>query len=476
VGKAEDQFEAMRQVVHLTSRDDYLAAMLAMPSPLGIGDVVRYDHNSGLWHIWDGFRWAPDQKTYIFELIRERLMNVWFPSKAINPSSDSAKVYASLMDAGKKVSVLKMLGSMPGIAMRGDEWDPDPNLLAFTNGVLDLRTTTFDPTPSPDLLISKSTGHAWNPDADPAPFENFILDIMGGNTDLQFYVLRMLGYALYGHQREQKFWMWVGEGQNGKGTLARVVTAALGTYAESPSDTLYMRTKGGSAGSDKPRPELLKLRGLRFTWMSEPNGGQFNEELLKAHSGNDPIQARDLYKGKDQFLTFSPTHTINFLTNNPPRTDDVGASMQRRVRIIKFEQDYRGAREDKGLEERLRAEPNIEGALVSMVTAAALYEKAKTIPEPKAITDWSAEYIAENDPFTEFIDEMCVLDPLAEAPAGEMWKTFDAWSERNGLARWTQTGFGLAMGRRFPKEHKVSGKVYKGVRVKNFSDKADDNE
>jgi phage/plasmid-associated DNA primase len=53
--------------------------------------------------------------------------------------------------------------------------------------------------------------------------------------------------------------------------------------------------------------------------------------MLKAHSGSDFIEARTLHS--KTFKTFQPTHKIVFLTNNPPRTEDVGPSMQRRVRM-----------------------------------------------------------------------------------------------------------------------------------------------
>jgi phage/plasmid-associated DNA primase len=148
--------------------------------------------------------------------------------------------------------------------------------------------------------------------------------------------------------------------------------------------------------------------------------------------------------------------------------------MQRRVRIINFEQDYRGAKENKDLEDQLRG--SIEGVLVSLATGARLYEQTKTIPEPAAITKWSAEYISENDPLTEFLDTMCVLDSTAETSSGPLWKAFEGWAERNGSERWSQTGFGLAMGRRFDKEHKVTGRVYRGVRLKNITDAQDDDE
>lgn len=457
--------------MHASSRDDYFANLLAQPGPLGLGDRVRFDHSTGLWHVWNGIRWEPDKTTLMFDLIRDQMMR-WGNDTDLIKDKDDWKLFGVLFDTGKKASVLKALASFPKIAMSGEEWDRQPELMGFNNGVLDLRTLTLDTNPSPDLLISRSTGVDWDPSADVKPFYQFVDDIMGSDQALVEYLLRVLGYSMLGTNREQKFWMWVGSGQNGKGVLARTVAKALGDYAATPPDTLYMRTKFGAASSDKPRPELLKLEGTRFTYMSEPQGGQFNEEMLKAHTGNDFIEARTLHS--KTFKTFQPTHTITFLTNNPPRTDDVGPSMQRRVRIIWFEQDYRDPkRDDKGLEERLKDPKVLQGALLLMAGAASDYLNMG-LPEPKKVTDWSAAYIAENDPVTAFVGEMCVETTGAEEMAGRMWKAFEGWCERNGTERMSQTGFGLAMGRKFPKKVKTAGTFYLGIRLKNMTDTTDD--
>lgn len=472
MSEAENQFEQMRQVVHLTSKDDYLAAMLSVPSPLGLGDRVRFDHSTGLWHVWNGIRWEPDKTLKVYDLVRDRLMNVWLPSSAINPTADSMKTYSVLMDYAKKTSVLKTLSSMPGIAMTGEEWDQHPELMGFENGVLDLRTLDFETNPSPDLLISRSTGHDWDPQADYAPFTDFIEDIMSHDPDTSAYLLRVLGYSMLGTNAEQKFWMWVGGGSNGKGILARTVTKALGDYAYSPPDTLYMRNRFGAAQSNAPRPELLKLQGARFTFMSEPQGGQFNEALLKAHSGNDPIEARTLYSAR--FKTFTPTHKIVFLTNEMPKTDDVGPSMQRRVRVIKFMEDYSpestAHTPDNTLEPRLQSDENLRGALVAMAVQAHHYLKTSSIPEPKQVTEWSKAYIAENDPISAFISAMCVQQPGAEAPGGQTYKAFRSFCETNGYEEMSMTAFGRAMGQRFEGKDRAAGKFYIGVRLKNITD------
>lgn len=436
-----------------------------------MADSVRYDHSKQQWHVWDGMRWAPDKTGRIYEIVRQAVL-------ALMEDSDSAKrkVLTWLFDRSKKESVLKSMATRPMIAMKGDEWDPDPTLVAFTNGVLDLKTMEFNEHPSPDLLLSRSTRQRWNPEADPKRFKRFLSEVMGGDAELVQYLALTLGYAMFGWQREQKFWMWVGQGQNGKGTLAKTVTHALGDYADTPSAELYMRTRFGSARSDAARPDLLRLQGVRFSWMSEPSGGQFQEEMLKAHTGDDPIQARDLYGKASSFTTFRPTHTIIFLTNNPPRTEDVGPSMQRRVRIVKFEQDFRGRREDKGLEETMKAEA--EGILVLLAACGHAWWSAHnaSLPEPEKITEWSREYIEENDPLSQFIAEACVTGREHRGSATLMWAAYQDWCVRRDQESGSMSGFGMALSRRFRKERRSTGMFYAGIKPKSAMEAAEDDD
>lgn len=460
-----------------SSRDDYFAGLLAEPeSERGIGDRVRFDHSTGFWHIWTGIRWQPDRTLGVYDLTRNKVFE-WIRDAEV--SGHDTKPLMSMLDFARKTSVLKTLSAMPDIAMTGEEWDQSPELMGFENGVLDLQTLKLEKKPDPKWLISRSTGYDWDPQADMSPFLDFLRDILSGDKDLIEYMLRMLGYSMFGANQEQKFWMWVGGGSNGKGILARTVTKALGDYAYSPPDTLYMENKQGASRSDAPRPELLKLQGARFTFMSEPQGRKFNEELLKAHSGNDPIEARTLYSAK--YKTFTPTHKIVFLTNETPQTDDVGPSMQRRARVVKFLKDYspESGRADFALEGRLQTPENIRGVLRAMAVAAREYLKSNDLMEPKAVLNWSRAYIAENDPLTSFINAMCVADPAASAAAGQLFKAFEAFAAQNGFETMTMNAFGRAMIARFDRKVSNAGSFYVGLRLKNLTDQdttADDDE
>jgi putative DNA primase/helicase len=263
--------------------------------------------------------------------------------------------------------------------------------------------------------------------------------------------------------------MWVGGGSNGKGVLARVLAHCFGDYAETPSDTLYMRTKAAT-NSSQARPDLLRLQSARFTYMSEPPGGQFNEELLKAHTGEDEILARDLWAKAGQMARFAPTHKIVFLTNDPPKTDDVGNSMSRRVRVLYFLQTYIP---DGGvLEDHLKTQQ--EAIMAFVVRLAGEWLKSRSLPEPEQILKWSKDYIEENDPLADFINVRCVVDVTAKVGSSSLWVAYQEWATANGVEMMSRTGFGLAMKRRFPnKDRDERGAVvYKGIRVKNATEVA----
>ncbi len=457
--------------VMLTSHDDHLADLLI---EVGFGADVRFDHLHQRWLYWDEVRWRPDQTRRVPDMIRDYGMKLVATADQRSEPGAFRKMVLPIFDTGKKEAILKSLSGRVGIAMSGNEWDQDGYLLGFENGILDLRTREFDDHPSSETYISKSTGYDWDPDAKSPLFDAFLVDILGGDLEMAKYLMTMLGYSLFGLQSEQKFWMWVGRGSNGKGILARTMLKTLGSYAMQPADTLYMKTRNGAAPSSAARPDLVKLQSIRFTVMSEPQGGQFNEEMLKAHTGEDIILARNLYDRAERMAEFPPTHKIVFLTNDPPKTDDTGVSMRRRARVVKFEKDYTGPRADMTLEGRIAEEKPGIMALLTKFAVGWWNDGDPTLAEPKKVFDWSEAYINENDPLGRFIEECCVLGEREKGQAAALWNSYEDWCARNNEEPKSHTGFGMALGRRYRKVRTETGYVYHGIRAKGVVEAADE--
>lgn len=456
-----------------TTRDDHLADLLI---ECGFGDDVRFDHLRGHWLWWNGVRWAPDRTRHVPDMIRDYGMKLWEAADHQSDPGEYRKMLLPIFDTGKKEAIMKSLSGREGIAMSGDEWDRDPYLVGFENGIMDLRTGVFDTRPEPTTLVSKSVRVAWDPDAKCPVFAKFVKDIMGNDADLYTYLLTLLGYSLFGLQSEQKFWMWTGRGSNGKGILARTMARVLGDYADTPSDTLYMRTRSGAAPSSAARPDLVRLQGVRFTYMSEPQGGQLNEELVKAHTGEDIILARDLYGRADHMAQFPPTHKIIFLANELPRTEDTGVSMRRRARVIRFEQDYTGKRADMTLEGRIEKEK--QGILVLLVAFAQTWWNDGDVGliEPQKVTDWSEEYISENDPLAQWIEEDCLIDRDEKTGSAVLYGDYEDWCARHGIEAKSQIAFTGALVKRFRRERVRVGSVFVGIRLKSIEKRAGDDD
>jgi putative DNA primase/helicase len=442
--------------------DDLLTDLCDRDHPLGLRDRLRYDHARKRWHFWDRHRWRPDGSGRVYELLRGRL-NSWFGA---SQSEIILKELGALLNLPKKKTVLESFSYRRTVALEGDEWDRDPYLLGAPNGLIDLRTGGLVTDPHPEWMVSRSVRVDYNPYSNPADdcpmFLTFLDEITAGNRDLVRYLLRIFGYALFGLQTEQKFWIFTGQGNNGKGVLLKLVAHVLGDYAATPSSALYMRSKRGVESSANARTDLMTLQGIRFTPMSEPPGGEFNDEMLKAHTGDDPIRARALYSNNE--IEFRPTHTIVIATNQPPKVEDVGKSMQRRVRVVHFTETFDGERMDRDLETKLRTES--VGILALLVKSAGIWF-TDGLDEPVIVSSASQAYIEDNDPLSEFVYACCVLDQRASTPAKLLFDAYSDWAARSGGDLMSATGFGTAISRRFRRTKTMTANVYLGLRLKN---------
>jgi putative DNA primase/helicase len=207
--------------------------------------------------------------------------------------------------------------------------------------------------------------------------------------------------------------------------------------------------------------------------MSEPPGGHFDEELLKAHTGEDMILARDLYGKASQMAQFPPTHKIVFLTNEPPSTDDVGISMRRRARMLRFEEDFTGPRADMTIEDRVKAEK--QGILVALVAMAVSWYR-NGLPMSDDVDRWSEDYIRENDPIGGWIESNCVLRPSQVTSATVLYNDYQHWAAREDVLVVANSIFGMMLAKRFKKHRYNRGIRYEGIGLKSVEDRASDGE
>lgn len=220
------------------------------------------------------------------------------------------------------------------------ELDANPYLICFKNGVVDVKAKLFR-RGQPEDHLTKCT----NIDYIPCVFENDkykpiiaeIEDFMAKLfpvPELTRYMWEHLASTLVGVSPNQTWNIYIGEGQNGKSVLVKLMEYVLGEYKGIVPLSLLTdrRTKIGGTS-----PEVIGLQGLRYAVMQEPTKGErVNEGVMKQLvSGIDPIQARGLYM--QNAISFYPQFKLVLCTNYLMEIKSNDHGTWRRIRAVPFQ-------------------------------------------------------------------------------------------------------------------------------------------
>jgi phage/plasmid-associated DNA primase len=146
--------------------------------------------------------------------------------------------------------------------------------------------------------------------------DKFFCDIMPDKKEREF-LQKCLGYMLTGEVDARAFFIWYGNGSNGKSVIVNLLLKILDKFYVSADKSVFCKTDNKNSGAASPH--LYALLGKRMIGYSEgETSDQFelNFSVLKQISGDDEISCRGLYK--DQ-ITFKSSGKLNFLTNYVPR-------------------------------------------------------------------------------------------------------------------------------------------------------------
>ena len=146
--------------------------------------------------------------------------------------------------------------------------------------------------------------------------DKFFCDVMPDRVERDF-LQKCLGYMLTGEVDARAFFIWYGNGSNGKTVIINLLQKILSNFYVAADKSVFCKTDNKSSGSASPH--LYALLGKRMIGYSEgETADQFelNFSVLKQISGDDEISCRGLYK--DQ-ISFKSCGKLNFLTNYVPR-------------------------------------------------------------------------------------------------------------------------------------------------------------
>ena len=463
-----------------------------------------FNKTSLQWFIWAGHHWQVDEMDASFAAVEEVAVAYLqagydLKEKIDKALADDKKDEADNLKKQQEnyMKRVRKLRSVSGVsqcltyshrlkeplAITEKAIDQEPWLLAFSNGVVDLRSGKFRPGAPGDYLL-KAVPHEWKGMDAPAPiFIAFLESALDGLPNLTEderreyrdsligFVRRALGYGITGLNLEHMFLVFNGSGRNGKGILVELLRYVLGILA-GPIAAEMLLDQGRARSSNGPSPDIMSLKGMRIAFASETDEGRrFAPGQIKWYTGGDTLQGR--YPHDKRPTDFEPTHLLILLTNNLPHAPGDDFAFWNRLNLIPFLYSFvadpdpakpEQKQRDEGLRERLKSEA--PGILAWLVRGCLEWQQQGLKP-PACVTMATEEYRANEDTITQFVEECCICSGLSEVKAGDVYRAFATWYESQiGDRVPKQKKFGSMLVKQFRKD-KVGGVIrYYGLELK----------
>ncbi|MGW1839825.1 phage/plasmid primase, P4 family [Streptomyces sp. NPDC002067] len=392
------------------------------------GGRIRYAPGLGFYS-WDGRMWIRSDTRVRQEIHRMGAALV------LAGQTQAARGFTmtSRIDA-----LMTELRSVPTVRVEAADFDNRPDLLAFRNGVVDLRSGRIRPHDMRDML-TYGLDLDYRPDATCPRWESFLSEIFPNMPDMPAYIQRLVGYGITGHVTEQAFAVLWGKGANGKSVLVDTLTAVFRAISKTtPFATFEAKSSGGIPN------DIAALRGARLVMASEgESGAPMSEAILKRVTGKDMISARYLRR---EFFEFKPSFLLLLATNHKPKFKSQDEGLWRRVKLLPFVRYFAPDERDHELDTRLLAEA--EGIGAWAVRGAVEWYRGG-LQDPQVITGASREYRETSDQLAGFFPGVLERAGDDQAMHGtDAFNSYLEWAEAENLPareRWTRRTFYDAM-------------------------------
>lgn len=265
----------------------------------------------------------------------------------------------------------------------------------------------YDPDTKPVEEVEQYLNHLTNSDED---YKKFVLEMMGHCLIVDKEVKRMMG----------KFFILIGSGGNGKGTLLSIIRSILnqkncsGLSIKNMTDERYFNVLQG------------KLTNLGDDIQDEPINNE-QMKILKNISTCDFVEMRKLYKNAN---SVELTPTLIFASNHVLKSFEKGESYKRRV--VWMPMFTKVKKKDKRFISNITTPEALQYWIKLVVEAYfRLYENEK-FTEAQIVEDYNRRYHEENDTTLEFVFDLSKEDIIGKR-APEVYEEYEKWAEENGL-------------------------------------------
>lgn len=303
-----------------------------------------------------------------------------------------------------------------------------PYLIAFKNGILDVRTLELRDWQDDDV-IANVIPHDWNPDARSETLDNVLYKMACGDIATYMNLSEFIGVCMVRSAKLCPFFpVLIGVGSNGKSTYIELIKDVVGV--ENISGLQPKEITAHFLGSH--------IVGKTANLGDDIASGYLDDRdcaIIKSVATGD-LMFTDVKGGKG--FHFQPYCTMVFSCNQFPRLADTTPGFMRRLFPVEFNAVFSADDDDYDpmIGEKLREESVLEYACVIGVEGLRRVI-AQNRPTPNEMSEAMKSEIARegNTGLQWFNDDQITAEHLIGMTKEEAYREYLKWCERNGYSR-----------------------------------------
>lgn len=403
--------------------DEYAVADWLIESGLSFKVV----HSAGLgWLVWDETRWRPVPEDEIGKQVVHSVKMMNHRAQDAGLDKDLLKKMGQFKTESKTRALVSLVRKLTNTM---DLFDTQPDLLNVANGVVDLRTGELL-SHDPGYMFTKISPVDYDPNASSPDFDQ-VLEAL--DPEVRDYMQLRFGQAATGYpDPDSRMTVGVGGGSNGKTTLLTTVQNAMGDFYVMVPNKLIIEDRGSTHGTEK-----TVLMGARMGFIDEtPEGRYLNVGVFKTLLGNKRMSARKIAKDT---IEWDATHSLFLMTNHLPKVAENDDGTTRRFALVKFEKKFKA---DPSFAHRVMKSdgPVTRAALAWIVSGAKRwYALGMKCPMPDKVKQDTSEWLTNEDPTNEYIENRFILDPNSAVLVREVNEDLNEWLRGQGQSSWSNS-------------------------------------
>jgi len=347
------------------------------------------------------------------------------------------KIATKLKDENYTNSIKKSLKSLCAIDNFNCKiLDVNINTFAFGNCLFDLKNKVIRLI-EPDDHISTTTGYNFdiNVSKDKVKEIKHLIRSMFKTDEMYKYLIDVLSMSMFGKNLHQEFYIFNGNGSNGKSVLMNLLLLSFGDYCAKVNATTFTKESRGANETS----ELHACKASRLLCVEEPKEDEkLISSRLKEYSGDTIIKTRGLHENA---FSFTVMFCMIFYCNQLCELSKIDNAVGRRLRLLNF--PFKFCDEPNIANENEKLADMTWGTKLNNEHEDCIYYKQafmlilwenwcskdfvnKKIATPKEVMEITKQYMNGCNKVKLFIDEFCeiVEEEKERIPARDLYSKF----------------------------------------------------